>query len=54
MSDAELKMLASYIVAIHEAGGNASLFVADINNMTVREMINSLAVNGVRFKHIKE
>lgn len=43
------EMLDSYIYAILECGGSPSKFIADIETMTVKDMIDILAQNGVRF-----
>lgn len=42
-------MLDSYMLAIAECGGSPSKFIKDINTMTVKDMIDILAQNGVRF-----
>lgn len=43
------EMLDSYLIAIAKAGGSTSRFVDNIETMTVMEMIECLAHNGVRF-----
>jgi len=43
------EMLDSYMLAIAECGGSAASFVSKIETMTVKEMIDGLAQNGVRF-----
>jgi hypothetical protein len=43
------EMLDSYMMAIVKCGGSPKSFIADIETMTVKEMIDSLAQNGVRF-----
>lgn len=43
------EMLDSYIIAIAECGGSPSKFIEEIDTMTVKEMIDILAQNGVRF-----
>lgn len=48
-----MNMLISYINAINDAGGDSKSFVSDIGTMTVREMIDRLAQNGVRFVYEK-
>lgn len=47
------EMLDSYIYAILECGGSPSKFIADIETMTVKDMIDILAQNGVRFTTVK-
>jgi len=43
------EMIDSYTLSIAECGGSASHFIKSIDTMTVKEMINALAQNGVRF-----
>jgi len=43
------EMIDSYTLAIAECGGSASTFISRIETMTVKEMIDVLAQNGVRF-----
>jgi len=43
------EMLDSYMLAIAECGGSAASFISKIETMTVKEMIDRLAQNGVRF-----
>jgi hypothetical protein len=43
------EMLDSYMLAIAECGGSAASFISKIETMTVKEMIDGLAQNGVRF-----
>ena len=43
------EMLDSYMLAIAECGGSAASFISKIETMTVKEMIDVLAQNGVRF-----
>jgi hypothetical protein len=43
------EMLDSYMLAVAECGGSAATFVSKIETMTVKEMIDTLAQNGVRF-----
>jgi hypothetical protein len=43
------EMLDSYMMAIVKCGGSPKSFIADIETMTVKEMIDALAQNGVRF-----
>ena len=54
MTEAEIKMLSTYTQAIQQAGGSTGMFIKDIDKMTVLEMIQSLAPNGVRFKYVKQ
>lgn len=49
-----IDMFNSYIKAIKDAGGNFDFFVDSINKMTVAEMIDLLATNGVRFTFDKK
>ena len=49
MSTSEAHMLETYIKAITKVGGNPLIFVRNINTMTVWEMFEALANNGVRF-----
>lgn len=53
IEQARNEMLESYCVAIQEAGGNAEMFLSDIDTMTVGEMINHLAQNGIRFTYTR-
>ena len=43
------EMLDSYLIAIAKAGGSTGRFMDNIETMTVMEMIECLAQNGVRF-----
>lgn len=43
------EMLESYIDAIREAGGDYRIFLKEASSMSVAEMIDLLAQNGVRF-----
>jgi len=43
------EMLDSYMMAIVKCGGSPKTFLEDIEKMTVKEMIDTLAQNGVRF-----
>lgn len=42
-------MLLSYKKAIEDAGGDFNAF-CDIDNMTIRQMIEELGPNGIRFQ----
>lgn len=46
------EMIDSYIQAIREVGGCPSIFLEEIDTMTVAEMIDALAQNRVRFTTI--
>lgn len=43
------EMLDSYMMAILKCGGSPKSFIKEIETMTVKEMIDILAQNGVRF-----
>lgn len=43
------EMLESYAEAIRKCGGDPTYFLMNVETMTVREMIDCLAQNGVRF-----
>ena len=49
MTKCEAKMVNSYIKAIKLCGGNTEIFISGMAEMTVMEMITTLAPNGVRF-----
>lgn len=44
-------MFLSYVDTIEQVGGDPSNFINNINSMTVSEMMQILAPNGVRFVH---
>lgn len=48
------EMLDSYLYSILECGGSPTKFIKDIDEMTVKEMIDILAQNGVRFTTVKK
>lgn len=48
------QMLSSYTDAIRQAGGDTDVFLDNIYTMTVAEMIDNLAQNGVRFVYDKQ
>lgn len=54
MTKAESEMVASFVYAIRESGGCAAHFMKDLHTMTVNELIESLASNGVRFHYKKK
>ena len=46
------EMIDSYMLSIAEVGGSPRKFIKEIEKMTVKEMIDGLAQNGVRFTTI--
>ena len=50
----EAEMLSSLLDSIEKAGGSSLRFLKELDSMTVKELIECLAPNGVRFIQIKE
>ncbi len=48
------EMIDTYVEAIRKVGGCPSHFLKKINEMTVAEMIDVLAQNGVRFTTVEK
>ena len=46
-------MLCNYIQTISQAGGDVDIFIDNMDTMTVKEMLVSLAPSGVRFTYNK-